>query len=104
MFVKVCGVKTEADVAAAAAAGAGAVGIVFAAGSVRQVGPGVARRLAAQVPPGMLAVGVFRGVPAGEVGRVALDTGVSAIQLHGNYPAAAFSDLAGLPVKLVRAT
>jgi phosphoribosylanthranilate isomerase len=104
MFVKVCGVKNEADVDAAVAAGADAVGIVFAAGSVRQVGPDVARRLAARVPPGVLAVGVFRGVAAAEAGRAALDAGVGGVQLHGRYPAEAFGELAGLPVKLLRAT
>lgn len=104
MFVKVCGVRTEADVDAAVAAGADAVGIVLAAGSVRQVDPPTARRLAARVPSGVLAVGVFRGVPAAQARQVAVDTGVTAVQLHGRYPAEAFAELADLPVTLVRAT
>lgn len=104
MFVKVCGVRTEADVDAAVEAGADAVGIVFAAGSVRQVGPEKARQLAERVPPGVLAVGVFRAMPAAQARQLAVDSGVTAIQLHGPYPAAAFAELADLPVTLIRAT
>jgi phosphoribosylanthranilate isomerase len=104
MFVKVCGVRAEADVDVAVDAGADAVGVVFAAGSVRQVEPALARRLAMRVPPGVLAVGVFRGMPAAQAREIALETGVTAIQLHGRYPAAAFAALADLPVTLVRAT
>jgi hypothetical protein len=46
MFVKVCGLRTEADVESAVSAGADAVGFVLTE-SVRQVGVDVARRLAA---------------------------------------------------------
>lgn len=61
MFVKVCGVRTEADIIAAAAAGADAVGLVFGE-SVRRVDVALARRLVETVPPHMLAVGVFGGI------------------------------------------
>ena len=103
MFVKVCGVRTEIDVESAVEAGADAVGFVFSA-SVRQVGVDAARRLAAAVPEPVLTVGVFSGVPAREAARIALDAGVSAVQLHGPYPEVAFRELAGLPLRLVRAT
>ncbi|GAA0608360.1 phosphoribosylanthranilate isomerase [Kutzneria viridogrisea] len=103
MFVKVCGLRTEGDVATAVSAGADAVGFVFAR-SPRQVDPDLARELVAGVPSQVLTVGVFAGVEAAEAARIALDTGIGAVQLHGDYPPEAFAELAGLPVRLVRAT
>jgi phosphoribosylanthranilate isomerase len=103
MFVKVCGLRTTTDVATAVEAGADAVGFVFAE-SVRRVEVDVARALVASVPDHVLTVGVFAGVSAAEAGTIALEAGVGAVQLHGDYPPSAFQELAGLPVRLVRAT
>jgi phosphoribosylanthranilate isomerase len=103
MFVKMCGLRTEADVESAVSAGADAVGFVLTE-SVRQVGVGVARRLAAEVPSHVLAVGVFSGVAATEAGRLASAAGLSAVQLHGRYPRSAFQALARRGFRLVRAT
>lgn len=103
MYVKICGVRTEADIRAAADAGADAVGIVLGP-SVRRVDAGCGRRLVASTPPGVLAVGVFGGVPVEEVAELAVACGVGAVQLHGPYPRAAFTDLLRLQVPLWRAT
>lgn len=103
MYVKLCGLRTEAAVAVAVDAGADAVGFVFTT-SARQVDLDTAKRLVAAVPPNVLTVGVFAGVPAARAGELAVAAGVGAIQLHGDYPREAFDELAGLPVKLVRAT
>jgi phosphoribosylanthranilate isomerase len=101
VFVKVCGLRTEADVATAVSAGADAVGFVFAR-SPRQIDTATARRLIADVPAEVMTVGVFLGMPAAEVGRIASEAGVGFVQLHGNYPREAFEELAGL--RLLRAT
>jgi phosphoribosylanthranilate isomerase len=101
MFVKVCGLRTEADVAAAVEAGADAVGFVFAT-SVRQIDVETGRKLAALVPPHVLSVGVFAKMPANEAGKIAADTGIGMVQLHGGYPREAFGELAGQ--RLMRAT
>ncbi|HWO62505.1 MAG TPA: phosphoribosylanthranilate isomerase [Umezawaea sp.] len=103
MYVKLCGLRTEADVAVAVDAGADAVGFVFTR-SARQVDLDTAKRLVAAVPAGVLTVGVFAGVPAAEAGSLAVAAGVGAVQLHGDYPREAFAELADLPVDLVRAT
>jgi phosphoribosylanthranilate isomerase len=103
MFVKVCGVRTEADIIAAAAAGADAVGLVFGE-SVRRVDVALARRLVETVPPHMLAVGVFGGIAVREVTRLAEQAGVGAVQLHGPYPRSAFEHLGGSSVRTLRAT
>jgi phosphoribosylanthranilate isomerase len=103
VFVKVCGLRTSQDVATAVEVGADAIGFVFTR-SVRRVEVDVARRLVADVPPDILTVGVFKDVSAAGAAEMALDAGVGAVQLHGDYPASAFAELAGLPVRLVRAT
>jgi phosphoribosylanthranilate isomerase len=103
MYVKVCGVRTPGDVAAAVEAGADAIGFVLTE-SVRRLDPEAARELVAAVPERILTVGVAAGVPAAEAGRLALAAGVRALQLHGPYPREAFEELAGLPLRLLRAT
>ncbi|MFC3890479.1 phosphoribosylanthranilate isomerase [Lentzea rhizosphaerae] len=103
MFVKLCGLRTESDVAVAVETGADAVGFVLTA-SPRQIDLDLAGRLVADVPADVLTVAVVRGITAAEAGEMALKTGVRALQLHGDYPKDAFDELADLPFQLVRAT
>jgi phosphoribosylanthranilate isomerase len=100
-FVKICGLRTAADVAAAVAAGADAVGFVFAA-SPRRVDAATARELV-EVAGDVLTVGVFKGMPAAEVRSVAAESGVRAVQLHGDYPKDAFTAVADPAWRLIRA-
>ncbi|WP_433259996.1 phosphoribosylanthranilate isomerase [Actinosynnema sp. CS-041913] len=102
MYVKLCGLRTTADVNAAVDAGADAVGFVLSE-SVRRVDPDTARRLVREVPPHVLSVGVFKGVGAAEVRRLAAESGVGAVQLHGDYPPEAFDEVSAAGVPLVRA-
>jgi phosphoribosylanthranilate isomerase len=103
MFVKVCGLRTSADVATAVACGADAVGFVLTA-SPRQVDAACARRLAAGTAGSVLTVGVFAGIGAAGAARLARDAGVDAVQLHGRYPREAFTALAAEGLRLIRAT
>ncbi|MER5352349.1 phosphoribosylanthranilate isomerase [Kitasatospora sp. NPDC002551] len=103
MFVKICGLSTAADVAAAVEAGADAVGFVLTE-SPRRVEPELARELAAAVPEEVLTVAVFREEPAAYVREAVRATGLRAVQLHGNHPASAFAELSDLNVPLIRAT
>lgn len=102
MYVKLCGLRTADDVAVAVDAGADALGFVFSE-SPRQIDLDTARRLVRDVPPHVLSIGVFKGVEAPEVRRLAAESGVGAVQLHGRYPRAAFDDVSALGVPLVRA-
>ncbi|MEU4666840.1 phosphoribosylanthranilate isomerase [Amycolatopsis sp. NPDC023774] len=104
MFVKICGLKTAADVTCAVEAGADAVGFLLCE-SPRQVTWAEAARLAAGVPGEVLTVGVFKGVPVAEVREAVAETGIRAVQLHGSgYSQADFAALRDLPVRLIRAT
>ncbi|NIH79811.1 phosphoribosylanthranilate isomerase [Amycolatopsis viridis] len=104
MFVKICGLRTEADVECAVGAGADAVGFVLTP-SPRQVTVAEAARLVAGVPPEVLGVGVFLGMPVADVRDIAVRTGLGAVQLHGRgYRAEDFAALTDLGLRLVRAT
>ena len=59
LLVKICGLKTRDDVAAAVGAGADAVGFVFAE-SVRRVSPAQAREACEGLDPGILRVAVMK--------------------------------------------
>jgi phosphoribosylanthranilate isomerase len=102
MFVKICGLSTPDTVAAAVDAGADAVGFLLTR-SPRLVTPETARRLAADVPPHVLTVGVVLGVDVARVRELVLVAGVRALQLHGDYTRADFAAVADLGLTLIRA-
>ena len=82
--VKVCGITNLEDALAALEAGAGMLGFNFYARSPRYVSPAEARRVVERLPEGAACVGVFvnEATPE-EVERVARESGVGAVQLHG---------------------
>ncbi|MET8047721.1 phosphoribosylanthranilate isomerase [Streptosporangium sp. NPDC005286] len=102
MYVKICGLREPGHVAAAVEAGADAIGFVLTRSS-RRVTPARARELASAVPPHVLTVAVFAGEPTEEVRAATLESGVRAVQLHGEHPHADFTALKDLGVTLVRA-
>ncbi|WP_328299481.1 phosphoribosylanthranilate isomerase [Streptomyces sp. NBC_00435] len=104
VFIKICGLRTAHDVDVAVAAGADAVGFVFAPGSPRTVDAATARGLVAGVPEGVLTVGVFRGQSVEEVRRFTEESGVLAVQLHGEEGPEDFAALRAEGRTLLRAT
>lgn len=100
-FVKVCGLRTAADVGAAVSAGADAIGFVFTE-SPRRIDVASAKRLVAGAG-GVLTVGVFKGLAAAEVRDIAAEAGVGAVQLHGDYSKDAFTEVADPRWRLIRA-
>jgi phosphoribosylanthranilate isomerase len=100
-FVKICGLRTAGDVTAAVAAGADAVGFIFA-NSPRQVDARTARELG-EAAGSVLTVGVFKDQSAAQVRAVAAEAGVRAVQLHGDYPKDAFTEVADPAWQLIRA-
>ena len=83
--VKVCGITNRADALAAVEAGADALGFNFYARSPRYITPADARRIVVVLPATVVAVGVFvNEESAATVARLAGESGVSAVQLHGD--------------------
>ncbi len=96
--VKICGVTRNEDARAAAAAGADAVGLNFYAGSKRHVGEQAAAEIVAQLPAGVLAVGVFVNAHARDACRAFDELQLGLIQLHGDEPPEFLAELGGRPV------
>jgi phosphoribosylanthranilate isomerase len=86
--IKICGVTSAADAATAAALGADAVGINFYGGSPRCVAPSEAAAIVRAVRGKALAVGVFVNEDPDVVLSLCRDTGIKAVQLSGDEPAA----------------
>ena len=97
--VKICGVTTPGDAVLAAELGASAIGLVFWPGSPRCVDAAQARAIVAALPPFVSAVGVFVDQVDASA-QLARDLGLSAVQLHGDEPAAAYRDF---PVRVIKA-
>jgi phosphoribosylanthranilate isomerase len=84
-LVKVCGITNLEDALAALAAGADMLGFNFYARSPRYVETSVAWRVIEHLPEGVECVGVFVNESSPEeVLETARESGVSAVQLHGD--------------------
>ncbi len=98
---KICGLRTLADVQAAASAGAGYIGLVFFEKSPRNLSFAQARDLALVAPIGLAKVGLV--VDAGDDFLTAMLAGVplDMLQLHGGESPARVAEIRarfGLPV------
>ena len=82
MFVKICGITSEADALLAVAFGADALGFIFAP-SPRQVTPSVVADIVKRLPREVLTVGVFRDESRQRTVEIANSVGLGAVQLHG---------------------
>jgi phosphoribosylanthranilate isomerase len=98
--VKICGITSAEDAAAAVDAGADALGLVFVPGTPRHVAPDLAAGILVAVPPLVATVGVFVDHPLEEVLRIVSVLGLHAVQLHGQEPAAYSRRI---PVPVIRA-
>jgi phosphoribosylanthranilate isomerase len=85
--VKICGITTADDLAAAIAAGADAVGLNFHPPSPRWIDADRAREILAALPPFVEAVGVFVSRPVAEARHWLAGLGpISTIQMHAGQP------------------
>ncbi len=82
--VKICGITREQDARAAVDAGADALGFVFYPPSPRYIHPVAAGEIIAGLPPFVSAVGVFVNHEMQEIHRIAGESGIHVIQLHGD--------------------
>jgi phosphoribosylanthranilate isomerase len=98
--VKVCGICRAEDAHLAVALGASAIGFVLWPHSPRYIEPHRAREIAAGLPDGVLAVGVFVDQPVADVIELADTLRLDAIQLHGSESVA---DFARVPQQVIKA-
>ncbi len=83
LWIKVCGITSEADAEAAIASGADALGFMFYAPSPRCVSRSEVRRIVAHLPPFVARVGVFVDATVAEIRRAVAECGLDTLQLHG---------------------
>ncbi|MFW2541443.1 phosphoribosylanthranilate isomerase [Primorskyibacter sp. 2E107] len=82
--VKICGLKTAADIAAAAGAGAAYAGFVFFPKSPRYVTPDEARALAVEAPPGLAKVALVVNADDALLDEICEKVPLDFLQLHGS--------------------
>ena len=82
--IKICGITNVEDALAAVAAGAGALGFNFYKPSPRYISPQNARAIIKQLSPAVLTVGVFVNEQPESLKTIADESGVQALQLHGD--------------------
>lgn len=82
--VKVCGITSVEDALAAVEAGAGALGFNFYPKSPRYITPAGAAVITAQVPEGILKVGVFVNEAPVSIAAIVKEAGLDVAQLHGD--------------------
>jgi phosphoribosylanthranilate isomerase len=82
--IKICGLTSEADVAAAVEAGADAVGFVMYARSPRHVSAARAGELARGLPPFVTPVCLMVNAKPEEVARVLDQSPLAVLQFHGD--------------------
>jgi len=83
-WIKICGITNREDALAAVEAGANAVGFVFYEKSPRRVAAAIARAIIADLPLAIEKVGVFVNDTVDHVLEVVHETGITAVQLHGD--------------------
>lgn len=82
--VKICGITSAEDAAAAVAAGADLLGFVFYEGSPRHVTVEQAAAIARTVSPFVVRVGLFVDAPPELVGEALSACGLQLLQFHGD--------------------
>ncbi|UWQ90923.1 phosphoribosylanthranilate isomerase [Rhodobacteraceae bacterium M382] len=82
--VKICGLRTQADVTAAAQAGAAYVGFVFFPKSPRHLTVTVAAELAAAVPAGICKVALTVNATDDDLDAIVAAVPLDMLQLHGS--------------------
>jgi phosphoribosylanthranilate isomerase len=99
--VKICGLKTPGDIAAAATAGSAYAGFNFFPKSPRSVTPEDARALALSAPEGLCKVALVVDADDAALDAIVRAVPLDMIQLHGHEPPARVAEIKarhGLPV------
>jgi phosphoribosylanthranilate isomerase len=84
LFVKICGITSQADAECAVEAGADALGFIFFRRSPRYIEPNAAAAIASKILAPVLKVGVFVDENLETMREIAGQCGLDRLQLHGN--------------------
>ncbi len=95
--IKICGITNHEDARVAVEAGADALGFVFYSKSPRCIEPAVAQRIITELPPFVLAVGVFVNHDPTVIRTIFDECGLAFAQLHGDETPT-FCESLGRPV------
>lgn len=82
--IKICGITRIEDALCAAECGADAIGFIFHPVSPRYITAERAKAIIAELPEGIVTVGIFVNRPAEEVERTMEACGLDLIQIHGD--------------------
>ena len=96
-WIKFCGTTSLADALASVEAGADALGFIFAP-SKRQVTPKLARQIISQLPAEIERIGIFMDEDLDTIARIAEETGLTGVQLHGGESTELVAQLKAEPV------
>ncbi|GFH42195.1 N-(5'-phosphoribosyl)anthranilate isomerase [Lactococcus hodotermopsidis] len=96
MWIKICGLSTQAAIETAVANGASHIGFVFA-DSKRKVTPEYAKYLARFVPKNVKKVGLFVNEKHDLIEKIVETVGLDMVQLHGQE-SSEFADNLSVPV------
>ena len=102
--VKICGLRTEADVAAVATAGAAYAGFNFFPKSPRYAAPELARALALSAPEGLCKVALVVDADNATLDQIIATAPMDMLQLHGHESPSRVAEVKaryGLPVMKV---
>ncbi|HWZ82447.1 MAG TPA: phosphoribosylanthranilate isomerase [Terriglobales bacterium] len=86
-WIKICGITNGEDAQVAVAAGANALGFVFYEKSPRRVTVETVKAIVAELPLKLEKIGVFVNETVENVQQIVTDTGLTAVQLHGEEDA-----------------
>jgi phosphoribosylanthranilate isomerase len=98
--IKICGLTRLEDALLAAELGADALGFNLWPGSKRHLDADAVRAIVDRLPPLVTAVGVFVNQPPTDVLSLAAQSGVQAVQLHGDE---SWEDVNGYPIPAIKA-
>jgi phosphoribosylanthranilate isomerase len=96
--IKICGLREPRHGALASELGVWAIGLVFASGSPRLVDAPTARSVVDATSRDVAKVGVFVDTSPGEIAALAVEVGLTHVQVHGNHDIRALRSLCQLPV------
>jgi phosphoribosylanthranilate isomerase len=104
-WVKLCGMRDAASALALASLRPEAIGLNFYERSPRQVTIAIATEICRSLPAGVMPVGVFVNATFDAILRTADETGLAAVQLHGDEPPSLLAELraARAEIAIVRA-